>query len=136
MADNTASGIPLNVVDIEAETLEQETPRASTKKSRSSSAAPAMEEVTAVTVRHSHDDQHGHDDDELDDIIDAVLTALQERREGKASSRTAKRQLELAGPAPMAANPSEKTNKILIYTGIGVGTVAVVGGLWWYFKKK
>jgi hypothetical protein len=136
MADNTASGIPLNVVDIEAETLEQETPRVATKKSRSASASPAVEEVTAVTVRHSHDDDHRHDDDELDDIIDAVLTALQERREGKASSRTAKRQLELAGPTSVAANPSEKTNKILIYTGIGVGAVAVVGGLWWYFKKK
>jgi hypothetical protein len=137
MADNkTASGIPLDVVSIEAETMEQEAPKTAERKRRSAVSAPEVEEVTAVSVRHSAAAPHSHDDDELDDIIDAVLTALQERREGKTSSRRAARQAELAGPPEIMENPSEKTNKILMYTGIGVGSVALIGGLWWYFKKK
>jgi hypothetical protein len=136
MADNkTASGIPLDVVSIEAETMEQEAPKTAERKRRSAASAPEVEEVTAVSVRHSAA-PHSHDDDELDDIIDAVLTALQERREGKTSSRRAARQAELAGPPEIMENPSDKTNKILMYTGIGVGSVALIGGLWWYFKKK
>ena len=137
MADNkTASGIPLDVIDIQAETMEQEAPKTIERKRRSAVSEPEVEEVTAVSVRHSAAAPHSHDDDELDDIIDAVLTALQERREGKTSSRRAARQAELAGPPAVMENPSDKTSKILMYTGIGVGSVALIGGIWWYLKKK
>lgn len=137
MADNTASGIPLDVVDIQTQTFEQETQKGKARKARTGVAPPAqVEEVTAVSVRQTVDDEHDHEEDELDQIVDAVLQALQERRQGKSSSRRAARESDLSGPPAVMENPSDKTNKMLVYTGIGLGSAALIGGLWWYFNKK
>jgi hypothetical protein len=80
------------------------------------------------------------DDAELDEIIDRVIEVVKARRAGKpVPPRRARGQMvanpstELAGADATKMNPNTKA---LVYAGVGVGAVALIGGLWWYFKKK
>jgi hypothetical protein len=135
MADqHTPSGIPLEVTSPE-QTVEESLPRIKQK-------APASRQVQAL----EHDEmpetttaiavvESSGDDDELDEIIERVLEVVRARREGRPVPK--RRSADALGDVPVAANPAEGgSNKTLIYAGVGIGVVALAGGLWWYFKKN
>ena len=132
MADqNPPSGIPLEVTSAE-QTAEEALPRvrhtAPAARKVQQIEEPELETTQIAVVESSGDDE------ELDEIIDRVLEVVRARREGRPVPP--RRQRAELGEAPVAANPAGGMNKTLIYAGVGVGVVALAGGLWWYFKKK
>lgn len=145
------SGLPLTVEmygDL-VEGGEMPAQTAMTPSTSSVQSAPKHRSHPPVVVRETHTVEIEHDedhDDELDEIIDRVIEVVKARRAGQAPpprrSRKEREAAELNGPettalanpvGAVAANPNKKA---MIYAGVGIGAVALVGGLWWYFKKK
>lgn len=129
---NTPSGIPLEITSAE-QTAEETLPRVK-QTAPASRKVQHVEEPEVETTQIAIVESSG-DDEELDEIIDRVLEVVRARREGRPVPAR-KRHGDL-GEAPVAANPAAGgPNKTLIYAGVGVGVVALAGGLWWYFRKK
>jgi hypothetical protein len=132
MADqNPPSGIPLEITSAE-QTVQESLPRVK-KTAPASRRVEQVEEPQMETTQIAIVESSG-DDDELDEIIDRVLEVVRARREGRPVP--ARNQKQDLGEVPVAANPAGGMNKTLIYAGVGVGVVALAGGLWWYFKKN
>jgi hypothetical protein len=144
------SGIPLKV-EMYGDILDGGELPSSTQMARSASVQPESKTSrghSPVVIRETHTVEIEHDEDadaELDEIIDRVIEVVKARRAGQAPPPRRSRkereadaaeaaQTALANPAQAAlSNPNKKA---LMYAGVGVGAVAIIGGLWWYFKKK
>ena len=130
MDDMTPSGIPL-IVEQAVEAEDEDVLPAP----RSEMMASNRKKPVSPQPEISHEDD---EDDELDEIIDRVVQVVKANRGNQPSAKRSKKQ-ELGA---VSANPStdaalsNPNKKLLIYTGIGVGAAAIIGGLWWYFKKE
>ena len=138
----TPSGIPMEV-EMYGDMMGEQAPAQTTAMVRAPAKTVRRVEViecepAEIEVLPAEESE----EDELDEIIDRVIEVVKARRAGKplpprrhkhSHGQVQANPSALAGPESTKMNPNTKA---LVYAGVGVGAVALVGGLWWYFKKK
>lgn len=140
---DTPSGLPMALPRYEAEESVATPEVQPTQLQPAAKKQVAVIEVVDCEPAEEEEERDLAGDDELDEIIDRVIEVVKARRAGTTVPPRRRRQGSTqlaANPAPSAlAGADTKMNpnkKALVYAGVGVGTVALLGGLWWYFKKK
>lgn len=135
MADtSTPSGLPLDLKAASEEVDFELEERQPLTRSEQRDERPARARKPEARSNPSEDDEDGGGDDELDEIIDRVIEVVKARRAGvPVPPRRTNGSTALGAPSTVKTNPSTQT---LVYAGLGVGAVALIGGLWYYFRKK
>lgn len=139
----TPSGIPMEV-EMYGDVMDEQSPAQTTAMVRAPAKTVRRVEVIEcepAEIEVLPAEESG--EDELDEIIDRVIEVVKARRAGKPLPPRRHKHSHgqvhsnpssaLAGPESTKMNPNTKA---LVYAGVGVGAVALIGGLWWYFKKK